>query len=83
LNLTTKTDWTAWDIPKQSDMDRFLGNIRKIIEKSTIYTDTPTLPQSMSKLTYSGANDIEKILKDIITLEPTLYRYNEIYCGEV
>lgn len=83
LNLTTKTDWTAWDIPKQSDMDRFLGNIRKIISISAAYTDTPTLPQSMSRLTYGGANDIEKILMDISAIEPTLFRCDEAYCGEV
>jgi hypothetical protein len=83
LNLTTKTDWTAWDIPKQSDLDRFLENIRKIVAKSTTYTDTPTLPQSMSKLTYTSANDIEKILMDISKIEPTLFRCNEAYCGEV
>lgn len=83
LNLKTKTDWTVWDIPKQTDMDRYLGNIKKIMAKSVMFPDTPSLPQSMSKLTYVSANDIEKILEDIITLEPTLYRCNEVYCGEV
>lgn len=32
LDLRTKTNWTKWDIPTQSEMDRYLGNVRKIRE---------------------------------------------------
>lgn len=30
LNLETKTNWTKWDIPTQMEMNRYLGNVRKI-----------------------------------------------------
>lgn len=83
LGLVTKTDWTAWDIPKQADMKRFLGNIQKIRTMGAPLTSTPKAPASMSKLSYSGANDIEKILVDIYASADHLLRCGEIYCGEV
>lgn len=83
LGLTTKTNWTDWDIPKQSDIDRFMGNIAAVRAVASVYTATPRTPTSMSRLTYTIANDIEKILLDIITIEPSLFRFGELYCGEV
>ena len=58
-NLTTKTDWTMWDIPKAADMERFLSNIKSI--RDTIRSSI-TLPDTMNGLTYTNANNIEKIL---------------------
>ena len=83
LNLVTKTDWTAWDIPKRADMKRFLGNIEKIRTMGIPLATTPKTPVGMSKLTYGGANDIEKILLDIYTSAEHVLRCGEIYCGEV
>ena len=83
LSLTTQTNWTKWDIPKQSDIDRFMGNIVAVRAVASVYTATPNTPTSMNRLTYTLANDIEKILKDITTIEPTLFRFGELYCGEV
>lgn len=83
LDLITKTDWDAWDIPKQEDIDRFIGNIVAVCDTASVYTTTPRTPKSMSKLTYTLANDIEKILLDITTLEPTLFRCGELYVGEI
>lgn len=59
LGLTTKTYWTMWDIPTASDMTRYISNIKAIAQAigSTIVP-----PDSMNKLTYEAANDIEKIL---------------------
>ena len=62
--LVTKTDWLMSDIFKQSDGVRYLNNVRTIRNAVTIYQNTPQVPTSMDKLTYSGANDIEKILAD-------------------
>lgn len=83
LGLTTKTDWTMWDIPKQTDLDRFIGNIVAVRSIASVYTATPTTPKSINKMTYAVANDIEKILKDITIIEPSLFRFDELYCGEV
>ena len=59
LGLITKTDWGMWDIPTQSEMERYLSNVRVIRDHFSIETEIPT---SMSNLSYEGANNIEKIL---------------------
>ena len=66
LSLTTKTDWGLWDIPTQSEMDRYLGNVVAIRDKCASMSDIsdlPSLPESMSNLTYDGANRIELTLQ--------------------
>lgn len=59
LGLTTNTYWAMWDIPTESDMARYINNVRKI---ATAIGSTIVLPDSMNKLTYETANNIEKIL---------------------
>jgi hypothetical protein len=65
LSLTTKTNWTVWDIPVESDMERYLSNvvtIRSHCAKLGSVSDFPTLPSNMGALTLEGANNIEKVL---------------------
>lgn len=59
LGLVTKTDWTMWDIPTASDMQRYLDNVKAIRDFSG---STILLPNTLDNLTYETANDIEKIL---------------------
>lgn len=59
LGLTTKTDWAMWDIPTSADMERYLSNIGVIRDHFSINTD---FPATMNNLTYSDANNIERIL---------------------
>ena len=59
LGLTTKTDWTMWDVPRVSDMQRYLSNIVRI---RTFCGSSIELPATMDKLDYIDANNIEKIL---------------------
>lgn len=59
LSLTTKTDWTMWDVPTESDMNRFLGNLNEL---RTRYGNQIQLPDTMNNLTYETANNIEKII---------------------
>lgn len=62
LNLVTKTNWTLWDVPVASEMDRYLGNVVAIRDACPKEVDFPTLPDSMSGLTHEGANSIEEVL---------------------
>lgn len=62
LGLQTKTDWKMWDIPTESEMNRYLGNIATIRSRYANNSDVPLAPSSMNQLTYSGANNIETIL---------------------
>ena len=97
LSLATKTNWTLWDIPVQSDMERYLGNVVAIRDACPGNVAFPDLPNSMNRLTYEGANSIEKVLllvyKKIHGIEEPdtpvnpgdadYVRSGEIYCGEV
>ena len=62
LTLTTKTNWTLWDVPTTNDMERYLRNVQTIRDACPGDADFPDLPYSMSGLTYVGANNIEKTL---------------------
>lgn len=62
LTLTIKNDWTQWDIPVQADMERYLNNVVAIRDACPGHVEFPNLPDSMSGLTFEGANNIEKVL---------------------
>lgn len=83
LNLTTKTDWGMWDIPTESDMARFLMNIKKVRQACMNPNEVSAAPESMSHLTYNDANNIEKILIAAHEHTDRIYRVGELFCGEV
>ena len=62
LNLITKTNWSLWDVPVAAEMERYLGNVVSIRDACPGDIEFPTLPDSMSGLTYEGANSIEEVL---------------------
>ena len=63
LGLVTKTNWTAWDEPIESEMNRYLGNIVAIRSRIANGESVLPLPSSMSNFSYEQANNIELILK--------------------
>ena len=89
LQLQTKTDWdlpgnfSAWNWPVESQMRRYLQNITDIKRLFVIPTQ---IPETMDKLDWNGANNIEKVLQiafSRITGIKQSYRYSgEIYAGE-
>ena len=92
INLApdTKTDWgypgpfsvDQW--PTATQMRRYLQNIADI---KTAFGISLWLPSSMSMLTWSGANNIEEVLKRAATRATNTnqaFRYSgEFYSGEV
>ena len=89
LQLQTKTDWdfpgnfSAWNWPVESQMRRYLQNIADIKRLFVISTQ---IPETMDKLDWNGANNIEEVLQiafSRITGIKQSYRYSgEIYAGE-
>lgn len=87
--LITKTDWDvpglfssdSW--PTQSQMERYLGNVKTLCQSVGISVD---LPESMKKLTWDGANQIEKALEMVHNQVVTSfkgYQYSgEFFAGE-
>lgn len=80
VTVETKTNWTGWDIPENSEMVRYLGNIRRIQE---ICGETTRIPETMEDLTYSTANRIEEVLLRCRTIAEATLRCGELICGEV
>lgn len=87
LGLSVRKNWAMEDLPHQSDMQRYLGNVQKIRDSIMVTVDTPELTTSMNNLTYEEANDIEKVLMHVnILLENMMKAWfysDEIYAGEV
>ncbi len=80
INLVTKTDWTMWDVPHESDMERYLNNVKEI--RNALSSDI-ALPESMSELNYNGANNIEKVLSIVYEANRNSSRCGEMFCGEL
>lgn len=80
LGLTTKTDWAMWDVPRMSDWVRYLNNVRviKIVTGSSI-----ALPEIGDKLTFSDANNIERILADAYKATETDLRSGDVFSGDL
>jgi hypothetical protein len=65
LGLATKTNWTMWDIPTTSEMERYLNNVAVLRQQVADDASVPELPTSMNHLTYTDANNIELILNAV------------------
>lgn len=83
LDLSTKTNWGIWDIPLDSEMDRYLGNVVKIRNMMSGIPNLPVLPNNMDGLSYRSANNIEKVLMMAYEYAQTSIQSGEIYSGEV
>ena len=62
--VVVKTDWSMTDFPIQTEMNRYLENVKKCVNN---FCQMPgiTLPDTMDRLDYIGANNIEKTLVGI------------------
>lgn len=58
--VSIKADWDILDIPTIAQMDRYLGNIRKL--GGLLGLSASALPTTMEYLDYEGANRIERYL---------------------
>ena len=80
--------WSASDVPTQTDMQRYIANIKAIhAALPELHHIMPKAPETMVKLTYEGANAIEEILSLAMQyVESRIQAYpfsGEIYGGEV
>lgn len=82
LPLVVKTDWTYTDDVWKEDIERYLNNIKLLRDTGLVYPSTPALPSIKNKMTYSIANDIEKILMDIDDLSTRIIN-TRLYVGEI
>lgn len=85
--IYTENEWYEFDIPTESQMQQYLGNVAKFRSILQTAPSTPEVPEDMQKLTISDANAIEQILVDveqILTNMISAWFYSgELYAGEV
>lgn len=94
FELVVKTDWTLRDKPTPEELDRYLGNVKTL--RGALEYDTDPLPEDMRKLTWEGANAIERALlglnkaidewpgiKHIDAIAAWQYHSGELKSGEV
>lgn len=62
-DFETKTDWKIEDIPLPADLERYLGNVKKL--RDIIYYAADDFPETTSGLDVDGANAIEKVLIEL------------------
>lgn len=66
LGLVTKTDWTYQDIATVPEIERYLGNIRRLYDAMDDKEDLEEPPTIDEWIDYRAANSIEKILARMI-----------------
>ena len=57
--------WDVGQVPTQSQMQIYLGNVQALNSLLAALPSTPALPQSMALLNYVEANNIEQVLIDL------------------
>lgn len=60
-DVLTKTDWTRQGIQSCAQMERYIANIKAVRAALRLQN---SVPDSIRRLTYEGANEIERILSD-------------------
>lgn len=76
-SILTKSNWTMFDFPTQSEMERIRINISTLKQAYFSFTE---IPQNLENMTWQKANDIEKVLYDIDYLLRHMEN-NFVYCG--
>lgn len=84
VSITTKTDWLETDFPTKAQMKRIRDNVSTLKNAFIAYTN---VPENLEKMTYTKANQIEKVLEEIYLLignmETSFWYSGEINSGEV
>lgn len=87
VDIAPNVAWKEVDIPTTDDMTLYLGCVGVLRGVLPLPEGTPKVPDSMENLTYTTANNIEKILEtidDVLTKSLTFLWYSgDLYSGEV
>ena len=85
--VSPKLDWTGEDWPTPESMKHYLADLAELRSKFALMQSTPAVPEDMARLTYTEANNIEKILEDIdilLTRSTQAWFYaGDLFSGEV
>lgn len=62
VSVNPKTDWSVSDIPTQTQIRTYLANISNLRSILTLPSGTPSPPANLNGMTYTVANNLERIL---------------------
>lgn len=87
IKVSPYASWLTSDIPTKPEMEKYLRNVSTLRNAMALPKGTPEMPDSMERLNYEKANNIEKILETVDwmltnSLESVWYS-GELYSGEV
>ena len=84
VELAPLPTWTRSDIPTASQLADYLDNVRRLRDVLAVEI---TLPETMTRLTWQGANAIEAALRQADTLLGNMaqawFYSGDLFCGEV
>ena len=87
VSLQVMPTWSDSDIPTEAQMTAYLANLTALRGAAAVPPATPAVPESMERLTYVTANDIERILADLdrqlANMAAAWYYAGELFSGEV
>ena len=86
IDISPKVDWRPIDVPTDTDMTLYLSCVGTLRNAFSVPIGTPETPATMNGLTYTTANDIEKILEIVdrmlILAINAVWYSGEIHSGE-
>ena len=84
MELAPLPTWTRSDIPTASQLADYLDNVRRLRDVLAVEI---TLPETMTRLTWQGANAIEEALRQVEELLGNMaqawFYGGDLFCGEV
>lgn len=86
VTISDHKTWMTNDVPTRTDMANYLADVRAIRNVYALPETTPQVPNTMARLNYVRANNIEQILAEVDRLSagvvPHVVQSGEIYGGE-
>lgn len=83
LGLVTKTNWSAWDTPTQSDMERYLGNINAVKQMEMPLIPETLLPVGDTYIPVDLMNSVYGGQKVALYFDGVRYEKNLIKDGDI
>lgn len=62
IEVAGKADWAMGDVPTQAQATAYITDLAKLRGQLPLPADTPAVPTTLNNLTYTTANNIERIL---------------------
>lgn len=85
--VSVKKDWSESDTPTARQLETYRQNIATLRRQIAVMQATPETPETIQRLDYIRANNIEQILMDldflISNITKSWYFSGELYAGEV